>query len=76
MIANDVEYPNQLSPTAKAFDKVRTSLTTSFRQGVPAKVVSERLGHTSPAFTMSVYQHVLPGMQAEADSVGARLVDR
>lgn len=33
---------------------------------VPVKVVSERLGHSSPAFTMSVYQHVLPGMQAEA----------
>jgi integrase len=30
------------------------------------KVVSERLGHSSPAFTMTVYQHVLPGMQADA----------
>jgi integrase len=28
--------------------------------------VSERLGHSSPAFTMTVYQHVLPGMQADA----------
>jgi len=33
---------------------------------VPVKVVSERLGHATPAFTMTVYQHVLPGMQAEA----------
>lgn len=30
------------------------------------KVVSERLGHGSPAFTMTVYQHVLPSMQADA----------
>jgi integrase len=30
------------------------------------KVVSERLGHSSPAFTMTGYQHVLPGMQADA----------
>ena len=30
------------------------------------KVVSERLGHSSPAFTMTVYQNVLPGMQADA----------
>ena len=30
------------------------------------KVVSERLGHSSPAFTITVYQHVLPGMQADA----------
>jgi len=29
------------------------------------KVVSERLGHSSPALTMTVY-HVLPGMQADA----------
>ena len=34
--------------------------------GVPVKVVSERLGHSTVAFTMQVYQHVLPGMQREA----------
>lgn len=28
--------------------------------------VSERLGHANVAFTMNVYQHVLPGMQAAA----------
>lgn len=33
---------------------------------MPVKVVSERLSHSSPASTMSVYQHVLPGMQADA----------
>lgn len=33
---------------------------------MPVKVVSERLGHSSPAFTMTVYQHVLPGMQSDA----------
>lgn len=52
-----------------------THATLLLRQGVPANVVSERLGHASPAFTMSVYQHVLPGMQAEMASVAARLVD-
>ena len=31
-----------------------------------AKIVSERLGHANVAFTMSVYQHVIPGMQAQA----------
>lgn len=34
--------------------------------GVPIKVVSERLGHANPGFTMATYQHVLPGMGAEA----------
>jgi integrase len=34
--------------------------------GVHMKVVSERLGHSSPAFTMTVYQHVILGMHADA----------
>jgi hypothetical protein len=34
--------------------------------GVLVKVVSERLGHATPAFTIETYQHVLPGMQADA----------
>ena len=38
------------------------------------KVVSQRLGHATPAFTMAVYQHVLPGMQAEAASTFSDLV--
>lgn len=44
------------------------------KSGVPVKVVSERLGHATPAFTMTVYQHVLPGMQAEAAMTFANLV--
>ena len=31
--------------------------------GVPVKVVSERLGHATAAFTIETYQHVLPSMQ-------------
>jgi hypothetical protein len=50
----------------RLFDTSRTSPTTSLREGVNVKVVSERLGHASPAFTMTVYQHVVPGMQADA----------
>jgi integrase len=42
--------------------------------GVPVKVVSERLGHANPAFTIDTYQHVLPGMQADAARVFERLV--
>jgi len=38
------------------------------------KVVSERLGHSTPAFTMTVYQHVLPGMQADAASTFGELL--
>jgi integrase len=42
--------------------------------GVPVKVVSERLGHATPVFTIDTYQHVLPGMQAEAARVFEQLV--
>jgi integrase len=34
--------------------------------GVPIKVVTERLGHSHPGFTMHTYQHLLPGMSAAA----------
>lgn len=53
-------------PEPKAFDRVRTSVSTSFAAGIPVKVVSERLGHAHPSFTIHTYQHLLPGMSAEA----------
>ena len=31
----------------------------------PDQGLSERLGHSNPAFTMTTYQHVIPGMQEE-----------
>jgi integrase len=37
----------------------------------PKEVVQERLGHHSPAFTQSTYQHLLPGM-GEAAHGGSR----
>ena len=42
--------------------------------GVAIKVVSERLGHAHPAFTMHTYQHLLPGMSATAAEQFATLV--
>jgi integrase len=47
-------------------DLRHTHATLLLKAGVPLKVVSERLGHSTPAFTMAVYQHVLPGMQRDA----------
>ena len=51
-----------------------TWATLALQAGVPIKVVSERLGHASVAFTMNIYQHVLPGMQREAAELVASLV--
>jgi integrase len=42
--------------------------------GVPIKVVSERLGHAHPGFTMNTYQHVLPGMGERAAAQFAALL--
>lgn len=42
--------------------------------GVPIKVVSERLGHSHPAFTMHTYQHLLPGMSAAAAEQFAAMI--
>ena len=43
------------------------------KEGVPVKVVSERLGHAHIAHTLQTYQHVLPGMQDDAAGVAERL---
>lgn len=55
-------------------DLRHTHATLLIAAGVPIKVVSERLGHAHPAFTMHTYQHVLPGMSAAAAEQFAVLV--
>jgi integrase len=61
-------------PEISLHDLRHTHATILLRDGTTVKVVSERLGHANPAFTMSVYQHVLPGMQAEAAAAFSRLL--
>jgi integrase len=39
-----------------------TYATLALENNVPIKVISEVLGHSSPAFTMDVYSHVTPTM--------------
>jgi integrase len=53
-------------PRLRLHDLRHTHATLLLNAGVPIKVVSERLGHATPGFAMATYQHVLPGMQAEA----------
>jgi integrase len=42
----------------------------------PIKVVSERLGHAHPGFTMATHQHLIPGMSAAAAQQFRRLGGR
>ena len=56
----------RFKPKYRLYDLRHTCATTLFRHGVNPKVVSERLGHASVAFTMDVYASALPDMQEEA----------
>jgi hypothetical protein len=47
-------------------DLRHTHASLLIMDGVPVKVVSERLGHANVAFTMHTYQHLLPGMSPAA----------
>jgi len=61
-------------PRIRFHDLRHTHATLLIKAGVPVKVVSERLGHGNPAFTIDTYQHVFPGMQAEAARVFEQLI--
>ena len=61
-------------PTIRLHDVRHTHATLLIKAGIPVKVVSERLGHATPVFTIETYQHVLPGMQAEAARTFQELV--
>jgi integrase len=61
-------------PVIRLHDLRHSHASLLLKSRVPVKVVSERLGHATPAFTMTVYQHVLPGMQAEAATTFAELL--
>jgi integrase len=60
-------------PRIRFHDLRHTHATLLLKARVPIKVVSERLGHSTPGFTMATYQHVLPGMQADAARTETRL---
>ena len=61
-------------PMIRVHDLRHTHASLMLRAGVPVKVVSERLGHSTPMITMQVYAHTVPGMQAEAAVKFAALV--
>jgi integrase len=61
-------------PILRLHDLRHTHGTLLIAAGVPVKVVSERLGHAAPSYTIDTYQHVLPGMQADAARIFEQLV--
>lgn len=62
-------------PRIRLHDLRHSSATLLLDLGVPLKVVSERLGHSSIAITADTYQHVLEHTQDEAATkAGAALL--
>jgi integrase len=62
-------------PKIRLHDVRHSYATAALKNGVPAKVISERLGHANAAFTLQTYTHVTPGMdRAAAESVAALIL--
>ena len=62
-------------PRIRLHDVRHSYATAALKAGVPAKVISERLGHATAAFTLQTYTHVIPGMdEAAANSVAALIL--
>lgn len=58
-------------PRIRLHDLRHTHATLGLSAGIPAKVMSERLGHSTVAFTQDVYMHAIPRMEeAAAEQLG------
>ena len=60
-------------PPVRFHDLRHSHVTFLLASGVPVKVISERIGHSSVSFTQDVYSHILPNMQQEAADAVDRL---
>ncbi len=61
-------------PRIRLHDVRHSYATAALLAGVPAKVISERLGHATAAFTLQTYAHVIPGMDEDAANSVAALI--
>ena len=53
-------------PRIRLHDLRHSWATAALGAGVPAKVVSQRLGHSAIGITMDTYSHVIPQMDRDA----------
>jgi integrase len=61
-------------PLIRFHDLRHSHATLALSAGVHPKVVSERLGHSTVAFTLDVYSHSIPALQEDAAAKVAALV--
>ena len=60
-------------PIIRLHDLRHTHASHALAAGVPVKVVSDRLGHSSTIITENIYQHVMPKVAADAAELIASL---
>jgi len=61
-------------PRIRLHDVRHTYATIALKTGIPAKVVSEHLGHSTIAITLDLYSHVTPGIDRDAtDRISAAM---
>lgn len=63
-------------PRIRFHDMRHTWATLALQAGVHPKIVSDRLGHASVAFTLDVYSHAVQGLDDDAAARVADLVHR
>ena len=61
-------------PHIRLHDVRHSYASAALAAGVPAKVVSERLGHANIAIMLDTYSHVLPALQEDAADKIAALI--
>lgn len=61
-------------PRIRIHDLRHTAATLMLKAGVQPKVVSDRLGHSTVAFTLDNYAHALPDMQRDGAEALARMI--
>jgi len=61
-------------PRIRLHDLRHTHATLGLAAGIPPKVMSERLGHATVAFTQDVYVHAIPEREEEAAQTIANLI--
>jgi integrase len=58
----------KLPTTYRPHDPRHANASAMHAKGVPLRVMSERLGHSTPAITLTVYSHMIRGQDSEAAS--------
>jgi Phage integrase family len=61
-------------PPIRLHDVRHSYATAALAAGIPAKIVSERLGRANVQITLDTYSHVIPGLDEQAGATVARLI--